>query len=173
MCVHGGWDERGRERGGHRVRQIERESETGIERWGTWFMHTCLTTLPPPTLSKCFDTFCWEASKSAPHTFSGFVFHPGCWTEMMARQAGWELHCHWKQSSAYSWNEITPTMALLCFWSRLSFFLNCKSFDWHLFLSFSLALCPLLTAKVQLQRSRSFLPRHKKTGFVINISTLF
>lgn len=57
----------------------------------------------------------------------------GWWRGAVLGQTGWGRGCHCKQSSAYSWNEMTLWQwRLLCFWSS-PVSLNCKSFGSHLF----------------------------------------
>lgn len=55
------------------------------------------------------------------------------WRGAALGQTGWGRGCHCKQSSAYSWNEMTLWQwRLLCFWSS-PVSLNCKSAGEHLF----------------------------------------
>lgn len=87
----------------------------------------------------------------------------GWWRGAMPGQTGWGLGCHCKQSSAYSWNEITLWQCHCFAFEADSLFLNCKSFGKHLFPTAPPGSLPPLTAEVWLQRaSLSYLHTKKQ-----------
>ncbi len=100
------------------------------------------------------------------HSFIGWL------TGAMPGQTGWGLGCHCKQSSAYSWNEIT-----LWQWHCFAFEAGCQFWTVNPLASTSSPCCPSqlfasTNCRSVIARSKPFLPPHKETGFVINIFTL-
>lgn len=96
----------------------------------------------------------------------------GWWRGAMPGQTGWGLGCHCKQSSAYSWNEITLWQWHCFAFEAACLFLNCKSFGEHLFPGCPSQLFAPANCRSVIAKSKPFLPPHKETGFVINIFTL-
>lgn len=86
----------------------------------------------------------------------------GWWRGAMPGQTGWGLGCHCKQSSAYSWNEIT-----LWQWHCFAFEAACLFWTVNPLASTSSPAAPPsslppLTAKVRLQRASLFYLHTKK-----------